>query len=130
MFSYCFVEVKVVYVDMFNRFKVFFEVDKGEIILFLSFGIGFMEVVVRNMILCGGKVFVMVIGVFGKCFVDVVNVNGREVVIFEKEFGKVIKFEEFDDVFRKNLDVYVVMIIYNEILIGVFNLFFELVKVV
>lgn len=60
-----------------------------------------MEAAVRNTIPRGGKVLVTVIGAFGKRFADVVNANGREAVILEKEPGKAIKPEELDDALRK-----------------------------
>ncbi|BAD85737.1 probable serine--glyoxylate aminotransferase, class V [Thermococcus kodakarensis KOD1] len=130
MFSHRSAEAKAVHVDTLNRLKAFLEADKGEIILFPSSGTGFMEAAVRNTIPRGGKVLVTVIGAFGKRFADVVNANGREAVILEKEPGKAIKPEELDDALRKNPDVHAVTITYNETSTGVLNPLPELAKVV
>lgn len=130
MFSHRSAEAKAVHVDTLNRLKAFLEADKGEIILFPSSGTGFMEAAVRNTIPRGGKVLVTVIGAFGKRFADVVNANGREAVVFEKEPGQAIKPEELDDVLKKNPDVHAVTITYNETSTGVLNPLPELAKVV
>lgn len=130
MFSHRSAEAKEVHVDTLERLKAFLEADKGEIILFPSSGTGFMEAAVRNTIPRGGKVLVTSIGAFGKRFADVVNTNGREAVIFEKEPGKAVKPEELDEALKKNPDVHAVTITYNETSTGVLNPLPELAKVV
>jgi len=129
MFSHRSAEAKAVHVDTLERLKKFLEADKGEIILFPSSGTGFMEAAVRNTVPRGGKVLVTIIGAFGKRFAEVVNTNGREAVVLEKEPGQAVKPEELDDALRKNPDVHAVTITYNETSTGVLNPLPELAKV-
>lgn len=90
-----------------------------------------MEVVVVNYVLLGDRVFVVIIGVFGKCFVDLVNVYGGEAKELVFEFGIVVDPNQVDDVLVEDFVICVVLIQYNEIFIGVMNIYLlEIVTVV
>lgn len=102
------------------RVKEVFQTSNDLLTLTTS-GTGGMEAAVANHINAGEKVLIATVGVFGKRFVNLVNVYGGEAIELEFEFGTAADPARIDDALTKNPDVRVLMVTHNETSTGVTN---------
>jgi len=102
---------------------------KNEIFIFTSSSSGIMEACARNLIKDNEKVLCLSCGAFGERFGEIFKLNGKNVDILSKEWGKPNLPDEIDKALSK--DKYaVVALIHNETSTGLMNPLKEISDVV
>jgi len=89
--------------------KYLFQTQK-EVYFFASSGTGAMEAAIVNLFSPGDKVIVVVGGKFGQRWLELAKTYSLEPLIIEVPWGKAVKPEEVEKIFKKNSDIKGVLI--------------------